>query len=632
MGIVADTEQKASGEVMRVHSAERDSVGKAVARTLNPKHLCSMIKRGVACLKQQGAEQLWREISFRADLALHRETWKYRADLPLKRELKQQRQQTFSKMPLVSILVPLYNTPLRFLKECIQSCLAQSYSHFELVLADASSEEKKSAIQKTVEAFGDDRIVYLQLEQNLGIAGNTNAALSAAKGDYITLLDHDDVLQPNALYEVVKVIHEQQADFIYSDEIVLSENLKELVQYHFKPDFSPDYLRGVNYITHLSAFSKELLEKAGGGLRSEYDGAQDYDLILRLTEKAEKVWHIRKVLYFWRGAAGSTAAGIQEAKPYAIEAGKKALEAHLQREMLQGTVTAQKDHPGSYRVQYQVTAAPLISVIIPNKDHIEDLRRCLASLYQKAGRENFEVLVVENNSTEPETFAAYQQLQQEYPALRVITYVGGFNFSAICNLGASKAKGSHLLLLNNDIEVVSENFLTELLSYSQRPDVGAVGAKLLYPDDTIQHGGVIVGINGSAGHSHKSHPAASGGDMYRLCTPQNYLAVTGACLMVKTKLYRACQGLEEADFGVAYNDVDFCLRLYEMGYRNVFTPFAVAYHYESKSRGYDTEGEKKDRHDKEKQAFAARYQKYFKAGDPFYNPHFTYLYENYGYR
>lgn len=620
------------GDVTRVHSAERDSVFKAVGRNLNPKRFIGLVQRGVRCVKEQGAEQARREIGFRMDLALHRETWKFRVDIPLKRELKQQWDTVFSQMPLISILVPLYNTPPDYLKACIESCVLQSYRKLEVVLADASAPVNKPDIRKMVQSFGDARIVYLDLERNYGISGNTNEALKASQGEWLILLDHDDVLQPNALYEVVKAVNEQQADFIYSDEAVLSANLRKLVQYHFKPDFSPDYLRGVNYITHLSAFSHTLLEAAGGGLRSRFDGAQDYDLILRLTENAKKVWHIPKVLYFWRGGEGSTAAGISDTKPYAIEAGRKALEEHLEREKLEGTVTAQPEHPGSYRVQYKVLSAPLVSVLIPNKDHMADLTRCLDSLYQKAGREHFEVLVIENNSTKPETFDAYQGLPQQYENLRVLTYKGGFNFSAICNFGAQQAKGSHLLLLNNDVEILSENFLTELLGYSQRPDVGAVGAKLLYPDNTIQHGGVIVGLGGSAGHSHKSHAATSGGDMYRLVTPQNYLAVTGACLMVKTKLYAAFCGLDDRSFGVAYNDVDFCLRMHEEGYRNVFTPFAVAYHYESKSRGYDTAGPNKARYEAEKKAFITRYASIMEKGDPFYNPHFTYLYENYGYK
>ncbi len=297
------------------------------------------------------------------------------------------------------------------------------------------------------------------------------------------------------------------ADFVYSDEIVLSADLKELGGYHFKPDFAPDYLRGVNFITHLAVFSRPLLDAAGAYESKEFDGAQDHDLILRLTEKAQHIEHIKKVLYIWRGHAGSTAAGM-EAKPYAVAAGERAIDAQLQRLGLPGHAMAVPDAPGAFQVRYELTGHPKISVLIPNKDHVEDLDRCLTSLYKNAGYDNFEVIVIENNSTDPATFAYYKTLHDKFPTCWVVTFEGHgpFNFSAINNFGASFAEGEHLLLLNNDIEILSHDFLRELLSYSQRPDVGAVGAKLYYPDDTIQHAGVLMGINGSAGHSHKSYP------------------------------------------------------------------------------------------------------------------------------
>ena len=311
---------------------------------------------------------------------------------------------------------------------------------------------------------------------------------------------------------------------------------------------------------------------------SEYDGAQDHDLMMRLTEQTtrDKIAHIKKVLYIWRGHAGSTAAGM-EAKPYALAAGVRAIDAQLKRLNLPGKAMQVEDAPGAFQVRYELTGHPLVSVMIPNKDHIDDLDRCLKSLYANAGYDNFEVLVIENNSEQQETFAYYKTMPERYPNSRVVTYVGPFNFSAVNNLGARFAKGEHLLLLNNDIEVLSHDFLRELLSYSQRPDVGAVGAKLYYPDDTIQHAGVIMGINGSAGHSHKSYPRKAVGDLYRLVTTQDYMAVTGACLMTKTELYRAAGGLDEAKFAVAYNDVDYCLKLWQKGLLNVYTPRAEAY-------------------------------------------------------
>ena len=579
--------------------------------------------------REEGAQALWREISFRVNLAFHRDTWRYRADLPTRKKLAAQRAAGVPGGPKISVVAPLYNTPPRFLRQMIGSVTGQSYQNWQLVLADAS-DAAHSEVGRIAGAYAkkDGRITYVKLGENKGIAGNTNAGLAAAQGDWLTLLDHDDLLYKNALFEVAKAAA-GGADFVYSDEIVLTENLKHLVDYHFKPDFEPDYLRGCNYITHLAAFSRALLDRAGGGERSEYDGSQDFELILRLTERAEKILHLPYVLYIWRSHAGSTASSM-EAKPYALAAGERAINSHLARVGLAGEAFAIPGCPGAYRVRYALTGQPLVSVIIPNKDHAGDLARCLESLYAKAGYPRFEVIVVENNSTDPATFAYYETAKRQFAGLRVETYRGAFNFSAINNFGRSAAKGGQLLLLNNDIECLSEGFLAELLMYSQRPDVGCVGAKLYYPDDRIQHAGVFIGLGGTAGHSHKSHPRASAGDLYRLATPQNLLAVTGACLMVKTALYDAMGGLDEALFAVAYNDIDLCLKLHAAGRTNVFTPFAEAYHYESKSRGLDTQSENAARYEREKANFINKYGALIAAGDPYYNRHFNLLFENYG--
>ena len=612
--------------------AERDTPLKALRRLLNPSHVVSLVRRAVRCVRERGWEALWREFTFRVRLMIQKESWRMRADIPLWRELRVQRRAQFAKMPLVSVAVPLYNTPPDFLRQLLRSLRRQTYRNWELVLADAS-DTGNDVPRRIAGRARDKRVRYFRLAENGGIACNTNAAFEAAQGEYFALLDHDDVLTPNALYEAVKAINEQGADFIYSDEIVLDAAFKELIQYHFKPDFSPDTLRGCNYITHLVVFSRALLERAGGGEQAEYDGAQDFDLILRLTEQAEKIVHIPKVLYWWRGHSGSTAEDIS-VKPYALTAGAAAVSAQLNRLGLSGTVEPVPGSPGAYRTQYVITRPGRISVMIPNKDHREDLQRCLESLYRNAGWDDFEVLVIENNSTESETFGYYEQAQKQYPDCRVLTYEGGFNFSAINNFGARHATGTHLLLLNNDIEVETPGFLRELLSYSQRPDVGAVGAKLFYPDGTIQHGGVFIGIGGSAGHSHKGHPRDSDGDLYRLATTQNLCAVTGACLMVKKELYDRLGGLDEERFAVAYNDVDFCLRLWQTGLLNVMTPFAAAVHHESKSRGDDTNcgGEKQARYERERENFRTRYAGLMQRGDPYYNPHLTLQFENYAYK
>lgn len=671
-------------------AARQDSLAGMARRLAAPAHLADLARRSARTLRQEGAEQLWRDITFRVALALHHDRWQHRADLPLKRTLRAQRANPVPGGPKISVVVPLYNTPEPFLKQMLASVTGQTYPGWQLCLADASDPQhpQVEAVCRAA-ARRDGRIVYKKLDENLGIAGNTNQGFALADGEYLTLLDHDDLLYPNALYEMAQAIRDTGAELLYSDEIVLSADLKQLGGYHFKPGYAPDYLNGCNYITHLCVFSRQLLERAGGREHPEYDGAQDYDLILRLTEALEapaaehgagggagtggtpaageapapggalretateppaplppggpapgrraeqKICHIPKVLYVWRAAAGSTAENLVRAKPYAIEAGARAVRDHLARLGRAAEVEAVPGAPGAYQVRYALTGTPKISVIIPNKDHADDLDRCLRSLYAHAGYEDFEVLVVENNSTQAVTEAYYRAMVKKYPGCRLIRYEGGFNFSAINNLARRQAQGEYLLLLNNDIEVLSDGFLAELLSYAGRPDVGAVGAKLFYPDGTIQHGGVLLGINGTAGHSHKGHPRQAVGDLYRLVTAQNYLAVTGACLMVRAALYDAAGGLDEGDFAVAYNDVDLCLKLYEMGYRNVFTPLAQCYHYESKSRGLDdgsaASAENQARYAREKAAFQARWGKYLPEGaDPYYNPHFNNKFENFG--
>ena len=608
----------------------QDSPLKFVKRNLNIKRITSLASRGVASLKNEGFEATWRKIDFRIKLMTKGDVWKFRSDIPLKRELKAQREAVFPYMPKISIIVPLYNTPEKFLKEMIDSVYNQSYSNWQLALADASDKDLPH-IKKVVDSYGDSRIVYEKLAENKGISENTNKGFALADGDYLALLDHDDVILPNALYENVKAINETGAQVLYSDEITLDGELKHLIQFHFKIDYAPEFLRGVNYITHFLVFERKLFEQVGAYEDATYDGAQDFDLTLRLSEKANKVHHIPKVLYYWRGHAGSTANDMST-KMYAFEAGRKAIQAHLDRIGLKGQASIQK-YPGSYRTVYEVDGNPQVSIVIPNKDHIEDLSRCIDSIFALGGWDNVQVIVVENNSTEKETFAYYKKITARNSKVQVVYYKGGFNFSAICNFGVQFATGDHILLLNNDVEFVSENFVKEMLSYSQRSDVGAVGAKLYYPDGYLQHAGVIIGINGSAGHSHKGLADARNntGDMYRLVTTQNYLAVTGACLMVKTELYKKFP-LDEENFAVAYNDVDFCLRLYEAGYLNVFTPYSEGIHYESKSRGLDETDKPNLRYEGEKARFAEKWQKYFNYGDPYYNPHFTLLYENYGYK
>lgn len=533
---------------------------------------------------------------------------------------EQEENAQFPKNIKFSVLVPLYNTPESFLKAMIESVQAQTYKNWELCLADGSDGEH-SFVGEICRKYadGDKRIKYEKLERNLGISENTNACIRMATGEYIALFDHDDLLHPSALYEVMRAICEHGADFIYTDENTFSEEPRDAYNPHFKPDFSPDTLRSYNYICHLSVFSRELLDSVGY-FRSEYDGSQDYDLILRLTEKAKKVFHIRKILYYWRAHKNSVAQDVA-AKPYTVTAAKKALAAHLERCGLKGEVL-DSSVPTTYHIKYEIDGNPLISVIIPNKDHTDDLDICLKSLYEKSLYKNFEVIIVENNSTEKETFEYYEALTQKHGNIKIVTWKGNFNYSAINNFGVNYAKGEYILLLNNDVEIINGSCLEEMLMFAQRKDVGAVGAKLYYSDDTVQHAGVILGLGGTAGHAHKHFGRSHPGYMARASIAQNLTACTAACLMMRRDVFDEVGGLDES-FEVAFNDVDLCMKIREKGYLVVFTPYAELYHYESKSRGNDSTPEKLERFRGEIDRFKEKWQKQLDDGDPYYNPNLT---------
>lgn len=533
---------------------------------------------------------------------------------------EQEENAQFPKDIKFSVLVPLYNTPESFLKAMIESVQAQTYKNWELCLADGSDGEH-SFVGEICKKYadGDKRIKYEKLEKNLGISENTNACIRMATGEYIALFDHDDLLHPSALYEVMRAICEHGADFIYTDENTFSEEPRDAYNPHFKPDFSPDTLRSYNYICHLSVFSRELLDSVGY-FRSEYDGSQDYDLILRLTEKAKKVFHIRKILYYWRAHKNSVAQDVG-AKPYTVTAAKKALAAHLERCGLKGEVL-DSSVPTTYHIKYEIDGNPLISVIIPNKDHTDDLDICLKSLYEKSSYKNFEVIIVENNSTEKETFEYYEALTQKHGNIKIVTWKGNFNYSAINNFGVNYAKGEYILLLNNDVEIINGSCLEEMLMFAQRKDVGAVGAKLYYSDDTVQHAGVILGLGGTAGHAHKHFGRNHPGYMARASIAQNLTACTAACLMMRRDVFDEVGGLDE-EFEVAFNDVDLCMKIRKKGYLVVFTPYAELYHYESKSRGNDSTPEKLERFRGEIDRFKEKWQKQLDDGDPYYNPNLT---------
>lgn len=530
----------------------------------------------------------------------------------------------FDKNIKFSILVPLYNTPKKFLREMINSVLNQTYSDWQLCLADGSDDDHLY-VGEYVRSLGDTRICYKKLDENKGISDNTNECIKMAIGDYIALFDHDDLLHPSALFEMAKAIEEKNADFVYTDEVTFVGKTSNITIYNYKPDYSPDTLRSYNYICHFTAFSKELLDKVGGFNR-EYDGSQDYDLILRLTEKAQNIIHIPKPLYFWRSHKASVASDVS-AKPYVVDSAKRALSAHLERLGLVGTV-GDAVVPTTYKIQYDIIGEPLISIIIPNKDHTDDLEKCLNSVYTKSTYKNFEVIVVENNSTETETFEYYENAKNKYNNFRVITWESGFNYSAINNFAAKQAKGEYVLLLNNDIEVITPDWIEQMLMFAQRYDVGAVGSKLYYDDDTIQHAGVIVGLGGVAGHSHKYFNRENPGYMARAVIAQNLSACTAACLLVKKSVYDQVGGLDE-EYAVAFNDVDFCMSIRKAGYLIVFTPFSEFYHYESKSRGDENTPEKRARFNSEVFRFQDKWGAELKKGDPYYNPNLTLDDENF---
>ena len=559
------------------------------------------------------------------------------ASFPSQEQAAAEASATFPYMPKVSILVPLWNNQREFQIEMLDSVMTQTYQNWELCLADGSDGEHGyiGDICEEYAARSGGRIVYRKLEKNDGISGNTNACLQMATGEYIGLLDQDDILHPSVLYEYVKAINQQGADYLYCDETTFkSGNINHMLTMHFKPDYAPDNLRANNYICHFSVFKKDLLD--GNELfRTKYDGSQDHDMILRLTDNAKKVVHVPRLMYYWRSHAGSTAASI-EAKPYAIQAAKEAVSEHLRKNGFGNfRIESTRAFETIFRIRYQVMGMPRISIIIANRDHMEDLERCISSILNKSTYGNYEIIIVENNSTTQEIRDSYGRLLgcaydpdqvQHSPdgRITIVTYKGEFNYSAVNNLGVQYATGEYILLLNNDTSVITVNWMEELLMYAQREDVGAVGAKLYYEDRTIQHAGVVIGLGAhrTAGHTHYKQPRQNLGYMGRLCYAQNVTAVTGACLLVKKELYMAVGGLDEG-FAISLNDVDFCLKLRERGYLNVFTPFAELYHYESVSRGLDDSGEKAERYNKESEKFREKWKKVLEAGDPYYNPNFS---------
>lgn len=533
---------------------------------------------------------------------------------PNKQELKEQRKYKFEKTPKISIIVPMYNTRIKFFKELVNSVMNQTYNNWELCLADGSP-ERRERIERICKK--DKRIKYKFIGKNRGISENSNEALKLATGDYIALLDHDDILPEFSLFEIVKCINNNpNAEFIYTDEDKFEKLGGKRYDPYFKSDFGPDTLRANNYICHFSIFRKDLMDKLQG-FRSEFDGAQDYDILLRASEQTNQIVHIPKILYHWRVHKLSTAKAGATAKPYAYEAGVKAIQSHINRIGLKGKVE-HGNTLGTYKINYEVIGEPKVSIIIPNKDYISTLEVCLNSIKKLTTYNNYEIIIVENNSEEKETFEYYKKIDGK-DKIKVIYYPEKeFNYSKIINFGVRNSTGDYIVQLNNDTELLTPNWLEEMLGYAQREDVGAVGVELLYPDKTIQHAGIIIGIGGVAGHVFKNIPYGNHGYFSKDAMIQNLSAVTAACIMTPKSIYDDVGYMDEG-FKVAFNDVDFCLKIREKGKLIVYNPYVQFLHYESKSRGFEDTPEKQKRFKLEIDRFQEKWKEALEKGDPYYN-------------
>ncbi len=589
------------------------------AASLNPSTLREETRKAKTQLKARGVKGFWDyAVTDRLFPFREYETWlnQHRAT---REDLARQRESTFSYAPLISIVIPLYNTPEQYLKALIDSIRRQTYPNFEICLADGSTESGPSEFIQN-QYPGDTRIRLQRLEKNEGISENTNAAIGMAKGDFLVFADHDDFLEPDALYEMIRLLNEDPSlDLIYTDEDLTDEEGKHFHSPRFKPEFNPDLLRSINYICHL-LMVRSSLAKETGLFRKECDGAQDYDFLLRCIEKTDRIGHVPRILYHWR-AHGESTAGNQGSKQYAIDAGMHALTEHYARLGYDAEVS----YSGIfilYQMRLALKSEPLVTIVIPNKDHTDILDTCVRSIYEKTDYTNYEILVVENNSRKEETFSYYKRMQKAHENFRVVTYKGDFNYSAVNNFGVQNANGDYLLFLNNDTKVISPYWIREMLGFCQRDNTAAVGAKLYYADDTVQHCGVVVGIGNFAGHVHPFSSRQESGYLGRLKAVQDISAVTAACVLVKKSVFEEVSGFDET-FAVSLNDVDLCLRIREKGYLIVEDPNVELYHYESKTRGYEDTPEKQERFKKEILQFRERWKDLLEAGDPYYSPNLS---------
>ena len=539
-----------------------------------------------------------------------------------RQELFEQRKTKFSYAPKFSVVVPLYHTPAKFLKDLVRSMMYQSYANWELCLVNASPEDVHLTSLLENWAMRDKRIRVIRLEKNLGIAQNTNAGIAASTGEFIAFLDHDDFLEPDALFCYADALNKDKTiDVFYSDEDKTDEYAAHYFYPHFKSDFNIDLLHANNYMCHFLAVRKSLVDTVGG-LNEKFDGAQDYDFVLRLTENTKKIYHCPRILYHWRCSNQSTAAN-QGNKMYAIHAGKAALNAHYKR--IGWNARAQEGAvDGWYQTKFTLKEEPLVSILIPNKDHTDDLDVCLNSFFERADYQNYEFIIIENNSVLPETFAYYEKIEKEHDNVKVVYWEAGFNYSAINNFGFKFAKGDYIMLLNNDVELITPDIFQSMLGFCMRPEVGIVGAKLLYNDHTVQHAGVLVGAGGLADHVFKGIHEDDPGYMGRAISSQDVSAVTAACLLVKRSVYEEVGGLED-ELQVAFNDVDFCLKVRKAGYLIVYDADVKLFHYESKSRGMEDTTERFIRFGNEMMLLNSKWDILSTFVDPYYNPNFSYL-------
>lgn len=591
------------------------SIGTALKR-ISPK----MMKRFFEYLKENGIKETVYKILFGMQEEFDYDAW-FRRNRILDEELERQKKIVFPYAPKISILVPTFNTPKDLLIEMIESVRNQSYANWQLCIADGSDQdETKNIIKEYVSK--DNRIVVSWLDKNYGISGNTNKALELADGEYTALFDHDDVLELNALYEVVSSLQEVHHDIVYTDEDKLNGKTLQYEDPNFKSDYNEDLLLSHNYITHFFVVKTNILREVGG-FNSEYDGAQDYDVILKCVEKTNDIHHIAKILYHWRMHEGSTALN-PESKMYCYIAGEKAIQHHLDRIGVKAKVEMRKKpYWGLYHVEYLLEEEPFVSIVIPNYEHEDVLKTCIDSLYNVNTYKNFEIIIVENNSKKKSTFDYYEQVQAEHENVKVVTWEGTeFNFSAINNFGAKYAKGQYLLFLNNDTKVIAPEAIREMVGTCSRNNVGIVGAKLLYQDNTIQHAGVVIGFMGYARHiMNDIEGLKDPGYMMRAQVNCDYSAVTAACMMTKKSLFEELHGFDES-FKVACNDIDYCLRVRKKNYLVVFNSFAKFYHFESKSRGYENNLEKVNRFNREVEIWQDRWRDILANGDPYYNMNF----------